>query len=323
MLRRLRRLMLWIFAVLALLWIAVRLVVGQPVWGNARSALAADPAALQEHVRAISEQYSPRDYASTGNLDACAQYIIEQCKKTRAGLRVQQYEANGRTYRNIVARFGSGNDNLIVVGAHYDACGHTPGADDNASGVAGLLELARLLDQHPTGQNVELVAYTLEEPPYFRTAGMGSYQHAAALKESGATVRGVIVLEMIGHFSDQPGSQRYPLPILRAFYPGRGDYIAIAGRIDQWRFLREFKSGMKGATPLPVWSVSAPAALPGLDFSDHLNYWPHGWNALMVTDTAFYRNAEYHQAGDTWDTLDYRRMADVVVGVYEGIKRLK
>lgn len=315
--------MFWIVAILALLWIAVRLVVGQPVWGGKPSTVAADPERLKNDVRVISERFHPRDFSRTANLDACAQYIAEELAKTGATLRLQQYEVDDRKYHNVIARFGTGNDNLIVVGAHYDTCGHTPGADDNASGVAGLLELARMLAKHPTGQNVELVAYTLEEPPYFRTEGMGSHQHAQLLKYEGATVRGVIVLEMIGYFSDKPGSQRYPLPLLRAFYPGRGDYIAVAGRIDQWRFLREFKSGMKGATPLPVWSVSAPAALPGLDFSDHRNYWPHGWNALMVTDTAFYRNAEYHEAGDTWDKLDYRRMADVVVGVYEGVKGLK
>ncbi len=320
MLRK-RRMLYWLLGLLAVLWIAIRVTVGQPVGEAERSGLTVDPAALQQHVRAISESFYPRDYLHTQNLDACAEYIREQFEKSGAKVRVQEYQADGRTYRNVIARCGAGSDDLIVVGAHYDACDHTPGADDNASGVAGLIELAHLLARHPTGQNIELVAYTLEEPPYFTTPEMGSAQHAKSLR--GADVRGVIVLEMIGYFTDAPRSQDYPSPVLRLFYPGTGNFIALAGRTDQWRFMREFKSGMSGATALPVWSINASAKLPGLDFSDHRNYWDEGYDAIMVTDTAFYRNKKYHGAGDTWDRLDYRRMADVVVGVYEGVKGLK
>jgi len=128
---------------------------------------------------------------------------------------------------------------------------------------------------------------------------------------------------MIGYFSDAWFSQGYPFPLLRAFYPSRGNFIAVAGRLDQRRFTRQIKAGMKGATPLPVWSINAPASLPGLDFSDHRNYWDQGMNAVMVTDTSFYRNKEYHEAGDTWDRLDYTRMAYVVTGVYETLRRLE
>lgn len=311
----------WLLGFLAVVWTAIRVIVGQPVPEGERSALTADTAALQTHVRTISENFHPRDYLHPQNLDACAEYIRQQFEKTGAQVRFQDYQADGRTYRNVVARIGTGTDNLIVVAAHYDTCGHTPGADDNASGVAGLLELARLLAAHPTGQNIELVACPLEEPPYFRTSDMGSVHHARSLR--GSDVRGVIVLEMIGYFSDQAMSQDYPSPVLRLFYPSTGNFIALAGRNDQWRFMREFKSHMSGTTPLPVWSINASAKLPGLDFSDHASYWNEGYNAIMVTDTAFYRNKAYHEPEDTWDRLDYRRMGDVVVGVYEGIKGLK
>ena len=151
---------------------------------------------------------------------------------------------------------------------------------------------------------------------------MGSSFHAASVAGDKARITGVIVLEMIGYFSDEPGSQSYPLPILKAWYPGRGNFITVISRWDQGRWIREIKSGMKGATDLPVYSFRGPAALPGVDFSDHRNYWPHGIPAAMVTDTAFYRNTAYHSADDTADRLDYDRMAMVVVAVYEAIRQL-
>jgi Zn-dependent M28 family amino/carboxypeptidase len=299
------------------------IILTQPILSfQTRSTLKADPAALERHVRTLSEDFHPRDYMHPENLDRAAAYIRAQFAKTKAQVREQEYEVNGRRYRNIIARFG-GDENLIVVGAHYDGCNDTPGADDNASGVAGLLELATLLDRHPTGQNVELVAYTLEEPPFFRTQEMGSARHARELTERKVSPKAVVILEMIGYFSDAPWSQDYPVPLLRAFYPSRGNFIAVAGRTDQWKFMRNVKRGMIGATALPVYTISAPAALPGLDFSDHLNYWAHDWNAVMVTDTAFYRNHAYHGPDDITSRLDYSRMSDVVVAVYEGIRGLQ
>lgn len=293
----------------------------QPVLGSrTRSPLHADHEALQRHVRVISETFSPRSYRHVENLDRCADYIRQEFLKTGARVREQAYAADGIVYRNIIARFGSGDTDLTVVGAHYDACGLTPGADDNASGVAGLLELASLLAKHPLDGNIELVAYTLEEPPNFRSPFMGSAVHADDLHRREADVRGVIVLEMIGCFSDAWMSQAYPLPLLHLLYPSRGNFIAVVGRLDQRSFVRDLKARMQGATPLAVRSINAPASLPGVDFSDHLNYWRHGYQAAMVTDTAFYRNGEYHQPGDTWERLDYRRMADVVVMVYEALK---
>ncbi|MEI8313452.1 MAG: peptidase M28, partial [Verrucomicrobiota bacterium] len=151
---------------------------------------------------------------------------------------------------------------------------------------------------------------------------MGSAVHAKELREKGINVRGVVILEMIGCFSDGWMSQDFPFPLLRLFYPSRGNYIAVVGRLDQWPFMRELKKNMQGATGLPVYSINAPASLPGVDFSDHLNYWETGCNAVMVTDTSFYRNHDYHDEGDVWSRLDYKRMAEVVVAVYEGIKKM-
>jgi Zn-dependent M28 family amino/carboxypeptidase len=217
---------------------------------------------------------------------------------------------------------GGAGDDVVVVGAHYDAFGPAVGADDNASGVAGLLELApRLKDAHGSAR-IELVAYTLEEPPYFRTRSMGSRVHAAALQKSGAKVRAMVCLEMIGFFSDEDGSQRYPLPGLGLLYPSRGDFIALVGCLGEAGLVRTIKRAMAQACDLPVRSINAPRFVPGIDFSDHLNYWDAGFDAVMVTDTAFYRNANYHKASDTLETLDYERMAKVVEGVRAAVVEL-
>jgi hypothetical protein len=301
--------------------VACSLVAQPTMHSNQVSSRTADPGLLRAHVVALSETYHPRDWESTGNLDLCAEYIAGHFERAGAAVEFQEFEAEGRTYRNVIGRFGVGKERKYIVGAHYDSYAETPGADDNASGVAGLLELARLIGADPPGAEVELVAYTLEEPPFFTGPLMGSAVHAASVAREKPRIAGVIVLEMIGYFSDEPGSQSYPLPMLKVFYPSRGDFITVVGRWDQGGWIKELKRGMKGATALPVYSFRGPAALPGVDFSDHRNYWPHGIPAAMVTNTAFYRNTAYHTGHDTADRLDYDRMAMVVVAVCEAIHR--
>lgn len=321
--KRFRRILRLFVLPLVVLWLAGWVILCQPNFpGGQKSSVSVDPEALKKHVRVISEEFFPRGCLNTRNLDRCSDYIRTELEKTGARVRVQEYSEHGRTYRNVIARFGRGDEGLLVVGAHYDACGPMPGADDNASGVAGLIELARLFGRAPVDRNIELVAYSTEEPPYFRTPSMGSAVHAKELRERGINVRGVVVLEMIGCFSDAWMSQDFPFPLLRLFYPSRGNYIAVVGRLDQWPFMRELKKNMQGATDLAVYSINTPASLQGVDFSDHLNYWETGCNAVMVTDTSFYRNHDYHDKGDIWERLDYNRMADVVVAVYEGITKL-
>jgi Zn-dependent M28 family amino/carboxypeptidase len=277
---------------------------------------AVDPAALERHVRMLSETLHPRSFENAANLDAVADYVLAGFKNAGARTDVQVYEVDGRAYRNVIARFGPETGALLVIGAHYDSCGDTPGADDNASGVAGLIELARALATTPPAHPVELVAYTLEEPPFFRTDDMGSYRHARALSEARREVRLMLSLEMIGFFRDAPGSQNYPVGALKLIYPGQGNYIALVGGYQDFDAMRRVKGLFKGASTLPVESINAPSSVQGVDFSDHASYWRFDMPAIMVTDTAFMRNPNYHQPGDTADTLDYARMAQVVRGVY-------
>lgn len=291
-----------------------------------------EPARLRTHVKYLSDTLYPRSFEQFENTALAAEYIIGQFRATGAEVTTQAVQAEESRYQNIIARFGPTSGPLMVVGAHYDACGdanegakyplgydlatHTPGADDNASGVAGLIELARLFQEHPPSHPVELVAYALEEPPYFRTDSMGSVRHARSLAGSSRKVRLMISLEMIGYFDDAPSSQRYPISGLELFYPDKGNFIALVGRLENFPAIRRVKALMAGGTDLPVVSINAPILLPGTDFSDHRSYWREGYPALMVTDTAFYRNPNYHRAGDTYEKLDYRRMAKVVQAIY-------
>jgi Zn-dependent M28 family amino/carboxypeptidase len=326
-------------AVLSLVPLAGLLALGllfrQPILPPRRSpraAPSAEPTRLEAHVRELSENFIPRDAAHRENLDRAAAYIRRELEAAGGAVSEQEYSFQEYTqrnvlvdrgpFRNVVARFGPEAGERIVVGAHYDAAGERPAADDNASGVAGLLELARLLGRRPPPVRVDLVAYTLEEPPYFGTPHMGSVRHARALRRQGAVLRAMFSLEMIGTFSDAPGSQRYPTPLFGLYYPGRGDFICLVGRYADAALARRVKRAMGAAAPLPVYSVNSPPGVPGIDPSDHSSYWDEGYPALMVTDTAHFRNERYHSAEDTADRLDYPRMALVVDGVHAAVRDL-
>ncbi|HTJ97501.1 MAG TPA: M28 family peptidase, partial [Rhodocyclaceae bacterium] len=280
---------------------------------------AVDAEHLRQHVTYLSETLFPRSFDHPGKLRAASRYIQEQFVAAGATVVVQDVIVQDEKFNNVIARFGPATGKLLVIGAHYDSHGDTPGADDNASGVAGLLELARLFAKHPPTQPVELVAYTLEEPPHFRTDDMGSVWHARSVQ--GKPVEMMIALEMLGYFKDEEGSQSYPVAHMEKIYPTRGNFIGIVGRFSEWAEVRKLKAAMAGSSDLPVVSINAPPALPGVDFSDHRSYWAVDIPAVMVTDTAFFRNPNYHQAGDVAGNLDYVRMAKVVQGVFAFTQR--
>jgi Zn-dependent M28 family amino/carboxypeptidase len=298
-------------------------LVTQPFSGatnNHKQAISINESSLKAHVKYLSVDAHPRSYSNPAKLAAAADYIEAQLKAVGANPTRQAVVVEGKTFHNIITRFGPATGEVIVVGAHYDSHCHeepcTPGADDNASGVAGLIELARLLAKLAPPQPVELVAYTLEEPPHFRTEHMGSAWHANTILQSKRHVKLMMSLEMIGYFSDASGSQNYPVSGMQYLYSHAGDYVAVVGKFSDFGNTRKIKSLMRGASPLKVLSINAPAWIQGIDFSDHLSYWDAGIPAVMITDTAFMRNKQYHLAGDTYDKLDYKRMAQVVHGVY-------
>ncbi len=269
---------------------------------------------LRAHVQMLSEELVPRSWRHRANMERAADYIAESLQKSGGRVETQPFSAAGQTYKNILAAFGPDREPWIVVGAHYDVAGDGPGADDNASAVAGLLELGRLLGSRPLTRRVLLAAYCLEEPPFFGSSRMGSAVHARSLKEAGRKIELMICLEMIGYFSDQPGSQLFPFPLLRLFYPSKGNFIMVVDRLTSAHGPR-LRGSMQAGTTLPVYAINAPSFLWGIGLSDHRSFWKAGFDAVMITDTAFYRNRAYHTSEDTADRLDYERMARVVDGL--------
>ncbi|MCP2044840.1 M28 family peptidase [Pontibacter sp. HSC-36F09] len=266
-----------------------------------------------------------RNYRNLEALKEAVRYIKGELEQLECEVREQSFKVDNRTYKNVVALFkGNSSAERIVVGAHYDVCGEQPGADDNASGVAGLLETARLLHQHkpPLQHDIELVAYCLEEPPYFASEDMGSAVHARKLHEQKIKVRAMICYEMIGYFSDEPHSQKFPDSELAKHYPHTGNFIVVVGKTGQETYTQQVRDLMRQHTDIDVQSVNLPASFGLAGLSDHRNYWKYNINAIMINDSSFLRNPHYHQTSDTIDTLDFDKMAGVVQGVYGVLIRL-
>lgn len=222
-----------------------------------------EPARLEARLRQLVGGYFPRDIYHPENLARAADWIAGQLERAGARVSGQPFSAEGRPYRNVIGAFGPETGEIVVVGAHYDACGELPGADDNASGVAGLLELANLLSDAKPACHVELVAYALEEMPVFGTDQMGSAVHARSLRDSRKRVCGMLCLEMIGYFRDEPGSQELPPEVGRLPGADRGNFIAVVG--DDARLVEQIETAMKSGGNLPVFSTTTP-----FDLSDHV-----------------------------------------------------
>lgn len=292
--------------------------------GMAAAVRAADPTSsesLQRHVEFLTALDPPRSAAHPDSLDRAAAYIAVELKGAGGRVVDQPFGVEDTTFRNVRAFFGPETGPRLVVGAHYDVCEDLPGADDNGSGTAVLLALAHLLGDADLDQCVELVAFSLEEPPHFASYDMGSARHAELLVEEGTEVLGMLCLEMLGYFSDESGSQEFPADILVRRYGDVGDFLAVVGRPEDKVLVEATHAAMQGSD-LRVEPLLAPPFLQGVDNSDHRNYWSAGFSALMVTDTAFFRNANYHEATDTPDTLDYERMELAVGRLLEAVMAL-
>ena len=288
--------------------------------GKSYPAITVNKLYLKEVVYSLSNSIGPRNLDHYKSLMLASEYIQNEFKSFGYKVQLQKYSVFEKEVENVVVSIGPEHANRIVVGAHYDTFGSQPGADDNASGVAGLLALAKLLKEHESliKKRIDLVAFTLEEPPFFRSDMMGSYIHAKSLHDKKVKVEGMISLEMIGYFSSEEDSQDYPLGLLHLFYPSQGNFIGVVSNMSSGGLKAEFRDSMSNAN-IPVRSLSAPAGLVGVDFSDHLNYWKFDYDAIMITDTAFYRNKNYHQGTDKLETLDFDKMALVIEGVFYGV----
>jgi Zn-dependent M28 family amino/carboxypeptidase len=210
---------------------------------------------------------------------------------------------------------------IVLVGAHYDTVPGSPGADDNASGVATLIELARALRETRPARTVRLVAFVNEEPPFFYFGDMGSQIYARAARLRGDDIRVMLSLEMLGYYSDSPGSQAYP-PLFRFFYPDRGNFVGFVSNLGSRRELRKVVAAFKANSDFPAERLASPSIVPGVSWSDHLSFWRAGYPGIMVTDTAFYRYPHYHAPSDTPERLNYPAMARVASGLQGAVAAL-
>lgn len=275
---------------------------------------------LARHVHQLAEVIGERNSHRPEALAAAQRYIGDTWRAQGYQVVEQPYRMDGLSGVNLQVDCPGARqpDRIILVGAHYDSVLGSPGANDNGSGVAALLEIARLLRDRAPACGVRLVAFTHEEPPYFFTERQGSLVYARAARARGDDIRLMIALETMGCYSDAPGSQHYP-PLLRRFYPDRGNFIALVSNLRSRRAMRRLAAAFRRVSDFPLEHLATLAIVPGVAWSDHLSFWRQGYNALMVTDTAFYRYAHYHSASDTPDKLDYPRLAAVTAGLADAI----
>jgi len=271
---------------------------------------------LEGNVRQLAEVIGERNVYRPEALHAARRYIGQAWEAQGYEVTSQDYEVEGITCSNLeITRIGSRHpDQFILVGAHYDSVVGSPGANDNGSGVAALLELSLQLRDLAPDRSIRMVAFTNEEPPFFQTNRQGSRVYAKAARVRGDDIRLMIALETMACFRSDPGSQRYP-PLFRHFYPDRGDFIALVANLRSRRIMHRLAAAYRQVSDFPLEHLATISLVPGISWSDHLSFWRHGYRALMVTDTAFYRYAHYHSATDTPDKLDYQSLARVTEGL--------
>jgi hypothetical protein len=288
---------------------------------NAEEALLADK--LRAHIEKLAGEIGPREVGRPHALAEAAAYIEERLRAGGHAVRRQEYEVDGVACANLEVELRGGDraDEVVVIGGHYDTAGSTPGANDNASGVAAALELARLFAGRRLLRTLRFVAFVNEEPPYFQTAAMGSFVYARACRERGDKVVAMLSLETMGYYSDEAGSQQYPAPF-GWFYPSTGDFVAFVGNWSSRALVRQAVGSFRRHARFPSEGGALPGAITGVGWSDHWAFWKCGYPALMVTDTALFRYPYYHHPADTPDKVDCERLARVVWGLAKVIEEL-
>ncbi len=271
---------------------------------------------LKAHVSLLAGHIGERNIWHYAELVTTADYIHDTFKELGYVPDIQAYQSEGRTVKNLVAELvgTSVPREIVVVGAHYDSVLGSPGANDNGSGVAAMLELARLLKDRKPGRTVRFVAFVNEEPPFYYTEEMGSRVYATRARERGERITAMLSLETIGYYSDAPGSQHYPFPF-SFFYPDIANFIGFVGNLSSRSLVHGALDAFRRHTAFPSEGVAAPGWITGIGWSDHWSFWRVGYPAIMITDTALFRYAHYHSATDTPDKIDYARTARVVKGL--------
>ena len=276
---------------------------------------------LKAHLRSLTVEIGERSIQRPENLKRAEEYIASFYRDIGVSVHTEPYPCRGLTVANVVAeiKFKENPSRHLLLGAHYDSVSGTVGADDNGSAVAVQLETARYLASLKNSQNLDLsvkfVSFTLEEPPFFDTPYMGSRVYAGKAKDTGEKIDGMICLEMVGYTCHEPGCQSYPFPLMFLDYPKTGTFIGIVGNLRSRDLTRSLFSAFETNSRLPVIKLTVPLGgwlMPSIRLSDHSAFWDHGFKAVMITDSAFYRNPHYHLSSDTMEKLDYHFMAELV-----------
>ncbi|HUG52959.1 MAG TPA: M28 family peptidase [Vicinamibacteria bacterium] len=271
---------------------------------------------LRSHVEVLAGRIGERNLWRPEALAEAARYVEDAFRSSGHEVHSQAFTVEGRAVRNLEVRLpgAARPDEVVVVGAHYDSVLGSPGADDNATGVAALLEIARAGGGRRPSRTLHLVAFVNEEPPFFLGEDMGSLRYARRLREEGRDVVAMLSLETIGYYSDRLGSQHYPFPF-RLFYPDRGDFLGVVGNTASRALVRRTVASLRRHATLPAEGLAAPGWITGVGWSDHWSFWQHGYPAAMVTDTALFRYPHYHAPTDLPPEVDYDRHARAVAGL--------
>ncbi len=323
------------FALRMLFWLAVAAAIAWLLWFmvkvpgvaysgvlpplSAEERLLADR--LNRHIGAVASR--EHNFMHPVALEDAARYIETAFADMGYSVKMQRIPRDGTEVRNIEVELpgGAAAQEIVVVGAHYDSVVGAVGANDNGSGVAALIELARLLRDAKPARTVRFVAFVNEEPPFFYSDEMGSRFYARRSKAGGENIVAMLSLETIGYYTDKPDTQSYPFP-LSFFYPKTGNFIAFVANLSSRPLLHEAIASFRRHAQFPSEGAAAPGLLPGVGWSDHWSFWKEGYQALMVTDTAPYRYPYYHTMQDTPDKVDYERLARVVTGLNEMLRDL-
>ena len=278
---------------------------------------------LRRHVGMLAGQIGERNVWHPEALAAAARYIRETLEDLGYEVHTQSFESRDVTLQNLeVELLGArAPQEIIVLGAHYDSVAGAPGANDNASGVAAMLEIARLLAGNSYSRTVRLVAFANEEPPFFYSEEMGSRVYVARSRQRGEQIQAMLALETIGYYSDQPDSQSYPIPF-SLFYPDIGNFIGFVGNLSSRGLVRQAVGAFRASTQFPSEGVAAPGWMMGVHWSDHWSFWQAGYPAIMITDTAPFRYPHYHAPTDTPEKIDYPSLARVTQGLGDVITQL-
>ena len=265
-------------------------------------------------MQTLAGEIAERNLENYARLQTAADFIEHSLGESGLRTRRDGYQVGALVCENIEAEIIGSEPEIVVIGAHYDSVSGCPGANDNGSGVAALLALARRAPRHPT-RTLRFLAFANEEPAYFQTEEMGSMVYASQCKARGDRIVAMISLETIGYYSDAAGSQKYPAPGLGVFYPTVGNFIGFVGNVSSRALVRQTLGVFRAHATIPSEGAALPAAVPGIGWSDHWAFWQHGYRAIMITDTAPFRYPHYHQPTDTPEKLDYDSMARVVSGM--------